>query len=147
MIYSAQFIKKKNNIKNVKSLKINFNNKLDINKLKNFNFDLIINCIGLSNIERCEKNHELAKKLNITIPNILNNFAKKNKIKLIHISTDHLFNGKRNLYFENDKTNPLNVYAKSKLKSEQDILKKNRDALVIRTNFFVMVSLKTNLFR
>ena len=77
--------KKKNNIKNVKSLKINFNNKLDINKLKNFNFDLIINCIGLSNIERCEENYELAKKLNITIPNILNNFAKKNKIKIIHI--------------------------------------------------------------
>ena len=100
----------------------------------------------MSNIERCEENYELAKKLNITIPNILNNFAKKNKIKLIHISTDHLFNGKRNLYFENNKTNPLNVYAKSKLKSEQDILK-NRDALVIRTNFFVMVSLKTNLFQ
>ncbi len=138
--------KKKNNIKNVKSLKINFNNKLDINKLKNFNFDLIINCIGLSNIERCEENHELAKKLNITIPNILNNFAKKNKIKLIHISTDHLFNGKRNLYFENDKTNPLNVYAKSKLKSEQDILKKNRDALVIRTNFFCNGKFKNKSF-
>ena len=121
-------------------------NKTDLINLKKINFDLIINCIGLSDVENCEKNSKLTKKLNITIPNIINNFAKKNKIKLIHISTDHLYNGKKNLYFENNKTSPLNAYAKSKLKSEQSILKNNNNTLIIRTNFFCNGKFKNQSF-
>jgi dTDP-4-dehydrorhamnose reductase len=138
--------KKKINLKNAYSLKVNLSNKTDLINLKKINFDLIINCIGLSDVENCEKNSKLTKKLNITIPNIINNFAKKNKIKLIHISTDHLYNGKKNLYFENNKTSPLNAYAKSKLKSEQSILKNNNNTLIIRTNFFCNGKFKNQSF-
>ena len=146
MTFSILYIKKKINLKNAYSLKVNLSNKTDLINLKKINFDLIINCIGLSDVENCEKNSKLTKKLNITIPNIINNFAKKNKIKLIHISTDHLYNGKKNLYFENNKTSPLNAYAKSKLKSEQSILKNNNNTLIIRTNFFCNGKFKNQSF-
>ena len=48
---------------------------------------------------------------------------KKHKIYLIHISTDHLFSGNRSFYKETDRTKPLNIYAKTKLKSEKIIKK------------------------
>lgn len=137
---------KKNKFKSIKSIKINFKNKTDIKKLVKLKVDLIINCIGLSSVEKCEKNFNLARKLNVNIPKKISDFAKKNKVKFVHISTDHLFDGKKNLYFENDRTNPLNKYAKSKLKSEQDILKTNRDAMIIRTNFFCNGKFKNKSF-
>lgn len=138
--------KKKNKFKFCKSIKINFKNKYDIDRLDKIKPDLIINCIGLSSVEKCEKNFKLAKELNINIPQKLSNFAKKNKIKFVHISTDHLFNGKKNIYFENDKTKPLNFYAKCKLKAEKNIIKNNPDALIVRTNFFCNGKFKNKSF-
>jgi dTDP-4-dehydrorhamnose reductase len=57
-------------------------------------------------------------------------------IKLIHISTDHLFDGKSKNYTEEAKTMPLNIYSKSKLLGENEVIKNDKNALIIRTNFF-----------
>ena len=98
---------------------------------------LIINTIGLTNIERCEKQSIISKKTNFEI--IHNIFSLKNKKKLdfnlIHISTDQFYNRKkRKKNNENSKIFLMNNYCKHKRMSEITCIKNN--ALVLRTNFF-----------
>ena len=64
------------------------------------------------------------------------NVCKKFNTKLIYISTDHLFDGKSLIYKEDDVCNPINVYSRTKLKSENYIKKRLKNFLIIRTNFF-----------
>ncbi len=110
----------------------NFNEfqKLLINKL-----DLIVNCSGETNIENCEKNkRQLAKQENSFKKFI--SLAHKRKIKLIQISTDHMYDNPNFYKSSNEKTKPIinNYYTKYKITLENIALKKN--ALILRTNFF-----------
>ena len=107
--------------------------KEQINKLK---VDVIINCIGLTNVEDCEKNPELAKKVNENIPKNIAKACFECKIKFVQISTDHLFDGNSSYYSETFSCNPLNVYGVTKAQGEKVVLDVNPQALVIRTNFF-----------
>lgn len=98
--------------------------------------DLLINFSGLTSVEVCEKKQHLAEKLNSTLPDKLSLICLELKIKFIHISTDHLFDGKECFYSENSKLNTLNKYAFTKAQGEKNILKNNPNSLIIRTNFF-----------
>ena len=98
--------------------------------------DTLVNCVGLTNVEDCEKNKDLAFYLNGYLPGEIAKITSNLNVKLIHISTDHLFDGKSKNKEEKDIVNPLNIYAKSKLVGENEVLKKDSSALVIRTNFF-----------
>ena len=66
----------------------------------------------------------------------LSKICKKKNVKFIHISTDHLYS--KLIPFKNEKIkcNPINVYAKQKLMAEKGVLLNNKNALVLRTNFF-----------
>ena len=105
-------------------------------KIEDNDVNIIINCIGLTNVEDCESNIKMADYANIQIAKSLASVCSKKKIKLIHISTDHLFDGTKSYYTENDIKSPLNNYAKTKSQAEDEILALNKDALIIRTNFF-----------
>jgi dTDP-4-dehydrorhamnose reductase len=105
-------------------------------KIEDNDVDIIINCIGLTNVEDCESNIKMADYANIQIAKSLASVCSKKKIKFIHISTDHLFDGTKSYYTENDIKSPLNNYAKTKSQAEDEILALNKDALIIRTNFF-----------
>jgi len=127
--------KKKINQKGVKIFKINKNFSFD-KLFKKQTFDIIINTASLTNVEFCEKKPSLAKKVHEKFVIKLSKSAKKYDIYLIHISTDHLFSGKKGLYKEIDKPKPLNIYAKTKLESEKIIKKNLKKYLIIRGNFF-----------
>lgn len=105
-------------------------------KLLKHKIDLLINCVGLTNVEECEKNPFQANYLNAEVPLILAKTCLQLKIKFIHISTDHLFDGTKELSSELDIPVPLNQYAKTKLKGDQNVLNYNPNSLIIRTNFF-----------
>lgn len=96
--------------------------------------DVIINCAAMTIVDDCEKNPDLAFKINANLPQILAVWTKKNRKKLVHYSTDAVFDGKKGNYVETDQPNPLNVYAKSKLKGEQLVLKTDQNSLILRTN-------------
>lgn len=98
--------------------------------------DLIINTAGLTNVDLCESNKELAYEFNVTITQNLAQAAKLVNAQLVHISTDHLVDGKKQLYSEADEVHPVNIYGESKLAGERECLKINPQALVVRTNFF-----------
>jgi UDP-4-amino-4,6-dideoxy-N-acetyl-beta-L-altrosamine transaminase/dTDP-4-dehydrorhamnose reductase len=116
------------------TVSINFNN-LE-NQLRELDVETVINCIGYTNVENCEINPEKANEINVDLPSLVSQVCKSLFIKLVHISTDHLFDGKIKNCNEITKVNPLNVYAKTKHEGEIKVLKINSDALVIRTNFY-----------
>lgn len=130
--------KTKTNFKEHKYHKINLENKSLVKALiEKINPDIIINTAGLTNVEICEKKKKEAIKKNYNIvKNIVQQCINK-KIKLIHISTDHLFDGLSSYkYSEKSKTKPLNFYAKTKLKGERYIQSKLSNYIIIRSNFF-----------
>ena len=118
--------------------------KIDLTKsieLKKFilsiNPDLIINCVALTNVDECEKNKLLSKKINCGI--VTKIFKLKSEKKLIfnfiHFSTDQLYNNEeRKSIKESSKVFLINNYCKHKRMSEL-ICQKNK-SLIFRTNFF-----------
>lgn len=103
----------------------------------NNHFDVIINCAAYTNVDKAEEETALADQINHLAVLKLSQIASKYKAKLIHISTDYVFDGKSvKPYMEIDKTNPINVYGMTKLKGEEALLKiMPTNAMVIRTSW------------
>jgi len=97
--------------------------------------NIIIHTAALTNVDLCEKEKELAYKINVVGTENVVKFAKKVKTKLVYISTDFVFDGKLGNYTEEDITNPINYYGFTKLKGEEISLTYEK-SLVIRTSIF-----------
>lgn len=98
--------------------------------------DLVVHTAGLASVDQCEQQPEQAMHLNATLALNVASACRQLKIKLIHISTDHLFAGHKAYSAESDPPSPLNVYARTKLQAEQLVARENPDAIIVRTNFF-----------
>jgi len=97
----------------------------------------LINCAALANLEDCERDPDMARRLNVDLPAQLAESCKARDISFVHISTDAVFDGDKNrAYAEDDAPNPLSVYAQTKLEGETATLSKNPQALVARVNFY-----------
>ncbi len=108
---------------------------LFFSKAERFRPDLLINCVALVDLTRCEKSPQLAKRLNSGVAEYLAGFCKQHRVFFTHISTDQVFDGrKRSAYSEKDKPSPPHVYGKTKWLGERGVLRTYKDALVIRTN-------------
>tara|TARA_Y100000816_G_scaffold1913_1_gene1091 strand:- start:37598 stop:38488 length:891 start_codon:yes stop_codon:yes gene_type:complete len=121
----------------VKKYSVNSSSMEEIENLINtFKPSIIINSAGITDIEKCENNYQLAYEANVNLPKKISKISKNNGIKFIHISTDHLFDGKKANYSEEDAIFPLNNYAKTKALAEEEVLKNNDKSLIIRSNFY-----------
>ena len=98
--------------------------------------DLIVNCAALTNVDFCESNPLMASEINTALPKKLALIAKKVEAKFVQISTDHLFDGKNQIYSEEDPVSPINQYAKTKAAAEKEVLSIDENALIVRTNFY-----------
>jgi dTDP-4-dehydrorhamnose reductase len=98
--------------------------------------DLVIHTAGLTNIEICEKEPELAKKVNVELAVNVCEICKKLCVPMVHISTDNIFPGTESLVRESHTISPVNVYGKTKAEAETRILEAYSDVLVVRTNFY-----------
>ncbi|MCR4734987.1 MAG: dTDP-4-dehydrorhamnose reductase [Treponema sp.] len=96
----------------------------------------IINCAAYTNVDKAEEDTELAAKLNYDGPKNIARLARKIGAKLIHISTDYVFDGKGNTpYTEDMEKNPLGVYGKTKSDGEDSIQKEMNQYYIIRTSW------------
>lgn len=94
------------------------------------NIDLIINCAAYTDVDKAEDDIEPATKINVDGPR---NLAKSGA-KIIHISTDYVFDGAGHKPYEpEDRANPGSVYGKTKLAGEQAVLENAEEAVIIRT--------------
>jgi dTDP-4-dehydrorhamnose reductase len=99
--------------------------------------ECVINCAALADLDVCENNPDLARRLNTDLPGRLAQACKTRGISLAHISTDAVFNGEKDgFYTEEDAPNPLGVYAQTKLEGERAVLSENPHAIVARVNFY-----------
>ncbi|MCB8964045.1 MAG: dTDP-4-dehydrorhamnose reductase [Bacteroidales bacterium] len=94
-----------------------------------------INCAAYTAVDKAEDDNAAASQLNATAPKILSESCKRYESKLIHISTDYVFDGRANTpYKEDAKVNPQSVYGKTKLMGEQNVMESGV-GMVIRTSW------------
>ena len=97
-------------------------------------FDLIVNCAAMTNVDACETDMEAARSANAVGPQLLAFAAARAKSKLVHISTDYVFDGTaREPYVESDLPNPQTVYGRSKLEGELFVSNFCERHFVVRT--------------
>lgn len=98
--------------------------------------DIVINCAALSNVDYCEERPEEAFRVNAEGVKNICLILEETGGKLIHISTDYVFDGEKGApYEESDKVNPLSHYAESKLRGEEVVGRFLKDALIVRVQW------------
>jgi dTDP-4-dehydrorhamnose reductase len=105
-------------------------------KLGGMNFDVLINAAAFTNVDACETERDRAFRINAEAPNILAQICNDKDAKLIHFSTDYVFDGeKRAPYTEDDQANPISAYGESKLAGERNVLAAGDGNLVVRVSW------------
>jgi len=108
--------------------------------------DIVLNSIAYSNSDFCEINREEVYTLHVKISEKITTICSKINSKIVFLSTDYVFDGKKGNYAENDKTNPINYYGRTKDLAEKIILK-NENNLVLRTAMVYGLSSKVRFLR
>lgn len=103
----------------------------------NDKFDIIINCAAYTAVDRAEEEPDLANQINHLAVRQIAKIASDKKTKLIHVSTDYVFDGEVDIpYIETDETKPINVYGKTKLAGERAIQElMSTNGIIIRTSW------------
>ena len=98
--------------------------------------EVVINCAAYTQVDQAEIDAANAKRVNRDGVRYLARLCARYQIKLVHISTDFVFDGKQSEpYTESDTPNPTGVYGQSKLAGEKVILTESIDALIVRTSW------------
>lgn len=99
-------------------------------------FDTFLNCVGYTNVDKCEEDFHEAHTVNAWAIEPLLEICRKRGAKFVHFSTDYVFDGKNPVpYKEKDSTIPLNMYGRTKLEGEKLIQKVYENYLIIRTQW------------
>ncbi len=103
--------------------------------------DYLINVAAYTNVDLAERNSEMAFSVNAFAPKAFAEILRINGGKLIHFSTDYVFDGKSNMpYKPFDLKNPINIYGQTKAEGEDyilDILQKSNQCFIIRTSWVI----------
>lgn len=95
--------------------------------------DVIVNAAAMTNVDQCELDRNKAWKTNVGLVEILTEMCRKVDARLVHISSDNVFDGVNGPYTETDRPNPVNYYGKTKLGAENVCLHSGVDCVVVRT--------------
>jgi len=98
--------------------------------------DIVIHCAGYTNVDKAEEDLETVRKINSEGTENLAKICGANNITLVYISTDYVFNGRKNEpYLPNDKTDPINNYGLTKLEGEEAVKKYCSKYFITRTSW------------
>lgn len=115
-------------------LKLDITNKEEVkNAVKKYQPKVILNCAAFTDVDKCETERELSWKLNVDAVKNLIIASRINDAKIIHYSTDYVFDGKHGPYDEKAMPNPISFYGRSKLASENALLTSGVEFAIIRT--------------
>ena len=96
--------------------------------------NIIINTSAINNVDYCENHKDIAENVNVNAVTELKKICTKKEIKLVHLSSDSVFDGTKDTpYIENDLPNPINYYGKTKRMGEKIVLE-NPNNLIIRSS-------------
>jgi len=99
--------------------------------LNKYRPEIVIDTTALTSSTKCEQDPELAEKLNYLTAKNISEASQEIDAKMFFISSSYVFDGEKGNYTEEDETNPLNVYGKTKLMAENEVLK-NPKATILR---------------
>lgn len=119
--------------------------KLDITKpdqiryaIASFRPEWIVNCAAYTNVDGAEEHEDTAILLNAKGPEMLSRACRRHSVKLLHISTDYVFDGEKETpYSEDDPPGPINVYGVSKLAGENAVRHQMAEYLIVRTQWLI----------
>lgn len=98
--------------------------------------DAVVHAAALAQVDACERQPDLAERLNARLPGEGARLAARHGVPFVHISTDAVFDGQRGDYTEDDPPHPLSTYARTKRAGERAVLQAYPQAAVLRVNFF-----------
>ena len=105
-------------------------------KFEDEGYGLVINCAAYTAVDKAEEDEELAGQINAHAVANLAQQCIKHQAKLIHVSTDYVFDGtKSSPYLESDPTNPQSVYGRTKLAGEEAALSSGAEVMIFRTSW------------
>ncbi len=107
-----------------------------IENLQRINPDVIINCAAFTDVDACETEEYMCQRINVEGPRNLAQCSARFNARLIHISSDYVFDGKKTVpqpYFEDDVLRPLSAYGVSKMESEKAVRENAPNYIIIRT--------------
>ncbi len=117
------------------SIKCDITNEKEVKEsIEKENPDVIIHCAAMTNVDLCEDETELAYKVNGDGTGYLAKAANDIDAKIIYVSTDFVFDGQRGYYKEDEKVNPLGIYAKSKYDGEVQLEKYSDNWAIARVS-------------
>ena len=104
--------------------------------LDSHDFDILVNGTGLTNVDRCEQDRDEARIVNAVSPGVMARCAEARGARLIHFSTDYVFDGaQREPYTETDTAHPCGWYGATKLAGENEVLAASRLGMVVRVSW------------
>ena len=122
----------------------NINNQNLIYVIKINKIDIIINCIAIVGHNKVNANLKMAIDINSLFPKRLSEISEKYKCRLIHFSTNSIFDGNDDkIHFENDRPNPLTNYGKTKYEGELAILNNSDNYLIVRLSHLYSLNLNS----
>ncbi|MGM0426168.1 MAG: SDR family oxidoreductase [Thermodesulfobacteriota bacterium] len=109
-----------------------------IETLDDISADVILNCVGLTDMEACEKDEFAVRKINVEGPRNLAQASARFSCRIVHMSCGEIFDGHKPMpqpYFEDDTPNPLSAYGKSKLESETAVRENSPYYIILRSHW------------
>jgi dTDP-4-dehydrorhamnose reductase len=98
--------------------------------------DIVINCAAMTNVDECENERDKARVINADAPGAIARACKQTGAKMIHISTDYVFSGKKTEpYAEDDIAEPVSWYGETKLAGEEAVLAAGAGHAVVRVSW------------
>ena len=105
-------------------------------KIGGTHFDVLVNAAAFTNVDLCETQPDQAFRINAEAPRVLAEICGEKNAKLIHFSTDYVFDGKKRApYTEEDEADPISVYGESKLAGEKNVLAAQNRHLIVRVSW------------
>lgn len=104
--------------------------------LRRFDPDAVVHCAALTDVDRCEREPRLAEACNLGMAERVARLANDADARLVHISTDAVFDGTGRNYAIDDAPDPVNVYARTKLRAESAVREACEDSAVVRTSIY-----------
>jgi dTDP-4-dehydrorhamnose reductase len=96
----------------------------------------VMHCAAATDVDWCEAHPHEADRLNAAVPAAIADITSRIGAQFLYISTDSVFDGERGNYAETDIPAPVNVYAKTKLQGEREVLRRNPSAAIARVNLY-----------
>lgn len=109
-----------------------------IENLQRISPDVVLNCAAFADVDGCEDNDFAVRKINVEGPRNLAQGAARFGSKLVHISSDYVFDGQKTVpqpYFEDDLVRPISAYGKSKAESETAVRENSPNYIIVRTGW------------